>query len=139
MPVYVETTCPDVQLPQAVIAWTARRVLRGEARDGAIVTIILVDDDSIRTLNHRYRGRDRATDVLSFGLHEGIDPDARMWGEVYVSVDRARDQAARDGVSLMDEVRRLVVHGCLHLLGYDHHTGSTRRLMRRKEADYLVA
>lgn len=138
MPVSVETTCPEAPVPCASITRTVNRVLRGEGRGGAHVTIVFVDDAHIRRLNQQYRRQDRATDVLSFGLDAEGTPDGGTLGDVYVSLDRARAQAVRYRVDLADEVTRLVVHGCLHLLGYDHQTERDRRVMRRKEAGYLV-
>ena len=100
------------------------------------MTVVLVDDPYIRKLNHKYRHLDRATDVLSFGMDDDPGSEGETLGDVYVSVDRAREQAARHHVSLDDELHRLVVHGCLHLLGYDHHTASQRKVMREKEQVY---
>lgn len=138
MPVYVENIHSAIQVPRAVIVRTVKSVLQGEACDNARITIVFVEDEYIRTLNKRYLGRDRATDVLSFGVNEGNASDGDMLGDVYVSLDRTREQAVRYGVSLIDEVKRLVVHGCLHLLGYDHHTDRDRRIMRQKEEAYLI-
>ncbi|MEE2708645.1 MAG: rRNA maturation RNase YbeY [Gemmatimonadota bacterium] len=137
MPVHIETTLPHVDIPKAQIARIARRVLRREGRGHATVTIIFVDDAFIRQLNHEYRHLNRATDVLSFILDDGETPDQDIWGEVYVSIYRAREQAVRYHVALDDEINRLVVHGCLHILGYDHHRSAERRVMRQKEALYL--
>jgi probable rRNA maturation factor len=137
MPVHIETTLPQLDIPKAQIAHIARRVLRREGRGHATATIIFVDDAYIRQLNHEYRHLNRATDVLSFVLDAGETPDSDVSGEVYVSIDRAREQAVRYHVALDDEINRLVVHGCLHLLGYDHHRASERRVMRQKEALYL--
>ena len=113
MPVYFEITLPKLDIPRVLLRRTIYRVLRGEGRDHAAVTIVFVDDAYIRTLNKEYRHLDRATDVLSFSLDDGTAPDEAI-GDVYVSIDRARDQAVRYHVSLNDELQRLVVHGCLH-------------------------
>jgi len=137
MPVHIETTLPHVDITKARIARVARRVLRREGRSHATVTIIFVDDAFIRQLNHEYRHLNRATDVLSFTLNDEEAPDQDIWGEVYVSICRAREQAVRYQVALEDEINRLVVHGCLHILGYDHHRSTERRVMREKEALYL--
>lgn len=87
----------------------------------AELSIALVGDDEMRSLNAAYRGRDEPTDVLSFELNERPDPNAPpLLGDVVISVDTAARQAARRGVPLADEARALLVHGVLHLLGYDH-------------------
>jgi len=94
----------------------------------------------MRTLNNTWRNRDRTTDVLSFPLREGrfldIQPD--MLGDIVISVPVAARQAKDGGHSLTIELERLLVHGLVHLLGYDHEQGlkETRR-MERKERQLL--
>ena len=139
MTVEIETTLPALDVPREALCSAVCRVLRGEGRDHAAVTVVLVDDPYIRQLNHKYRHLDRATDVLSFNLDDGAGLDEEALGDVYISVDRARDQAGRYHVPLDDELHRLVVHGCLHLLGYDHHNASERKVMREKERVYSAA
>ena len=136
MNIDIETVPPAPDVRREAIWNAASRVLRGEGRDHAAVTVVLVDDPYIRQLNHKYRHLDRATDVLSFNMDDGPGSEEETLGDVYISVDRARDQAGRYHVSLDDELHRLVVHGCLHLLGYDHHTASQRKVMREKERVY---
>lgn len=90
----------------------------------------------MRSLNRRYRGIDRATDVLSFSQREGqfasIRPD--LLGDIVISVPAAVRQAKEQNHSLSREIERLLVHGLLHLLGYDHERGPAEaRRMRRKE------
>jgi probable rRNA maturation factor len=137
MPIYIETMLPGRDIPRSALIRSVRRVLRGESRDHAAVTVVMVDDAYIRRLNHTYRHLDRATDVLSFRMDDSEAPAHNVLGEIYISLDRARAQAVRYHVSLDDELRRLAVHGCLHLLGYDHHLAVDRDVMRRKEALYL--
>jgi len=132
----IETVLPAPDVRREALWSAACRVLRGEGRDHAAVTVVLVDDPYIRQLNHRYRHLDRATDVLSFKMDDEPGSEEETLGDVYISVDRARDQADRYHVSLDDELHRLVVHGCLHLLGYDHHNASQRKVMREKERVY---
>ncbi|MEA3311970.1 MAG: rRNA maturation RNase YbeY [candidate division WOR-3 bacterium] len=79
------------------------------------VNIVLTDDETLRDLNKRFKKRKGPTDVLAFDFEE---PD--FLGEVYVSIDRAREQARHYGVSEEEEIERLVLHGLLHLLGYTH-------------------
>jgi probable rRNA maturation factor len=80
---------------------------------GKRVNIVLTDDETLEDLNKRFKKRKGPTDVLAFEFEE---PD--FLGEVYVSLDRAREQALDYGVSEEEEVERLVLHGLLHLLGY---------------------
>jgi probable rRNA maturation factor len=107
-----------------------RRVVKGEAGKGKI-NIVLVDDESIRRLNKKFRGIDRATDVLSFEMKED-----GILGEIIISKDTAKRNAERFGLSYKDEMKRLVIHGALHLLGYDHGAKSDRIRMRAKEELY---
>ena len=137
MCVFIETILSQLDIPRERIVETVHRMLQDEDRGHAAITIVFVDDAYIRRLNHEYRHLNRATDVLSFSMDEGKEPETDVLGDVYVSMDRAREQAVRYHVPLDDELQRLVVHGCLHLLGYDHHRAADRRVMRRKEAGYL--
>ncbi len=82
----------------------------------------------MRSLNRRYRGKDRTTDVLSFSLREGTFPriQPNVLGDIVISVPAAARQAAEAGHPLIREIERLLVHGLLHLLGYDHEQGLTK-------------
>ncbi len=88
-----------------------------------IFNIIIVDNKEIHRLNKEYRGIDRETDVISFALEDDdtfIKTDFRILGDIYISLDRAREQAKEYGHSLKREICFLAIHGLLHLLGYDH-------------------
>jgi probable rRNA maturation factor len=108
------------------------RALRavGSARRDA--TIVFVSDRSIRELNRRYRGRNQATDVLSFPTKaEPFEAENRKHlGDVVISVQRAATQAQENELSFSSEVEQLILHGLLHLCGYDHETdnGQMNRL-----------
>lgn len=88
----------------------------------------------MRTLNRRYRRKDRTTDVLSFAAREGGGPQVpgEPLGDIVISVPTAERQARKDGETLRRSLDRLLIHGLLHLLGYDHERG--RRDARRMEA-----
>ncbi|MBI3872564.1 MAG: rRNA maturation RNase YbeY [candidate division Zixibacteria bacterium] len=88
-------------------------------------------------LNKRFRRRNRPTDVLAFPFDNG-DGHSGMMGEIYCNYDHARRWRVEHGGTIADEILRLAVHGCLHLLGYDHHTAADRRRMTRAENRYLV-
>lgn len=102
------------------------------------LSIALVDDASMRELNHTYRGKNKPTDVLAFALHEGDEgvADASflagILGDVVISVDTARRQAAQQKRPLLDELTMLLAHGLLHLLGYDHDTRAKEKVMVAK-------
>lgn len=99
--------------------------------DEGTIDCILTGDAELVALNERFRGRPGPTDVLAFPY----DPDASggTRGDVYVSLDRARAQAAERGEPVGREVWRLFVHGALHLAGHDHDTAKRDRDMRRRQ------
>jgi rRNA maturation RNase YbeY len=113
----------------------ARALLAALGHDDAELSIALVDDAAGAKLNRRWRGKPGATDVLSFSLLEG--PHARhrgaLLGDVVIAVGVARRQARAHGHALADECLRLLIHGVLHLLGYDHARPAEARRMRAKE------
>jgi len=89
--------------------------------DAAAVNVIFVTDRRIHALNHQFLKRDRPTNVISFNSDEPQLPgEPRLLGEIYISRDRARAQAREYGVTYASELRRLVLHGLLHLLGLTH-------------------
>lgn len=109
----------------------------------AEVSVVLVDDNNIRELNRQYRGLDRSTDVLSFALREGDEPEVingpeeTLLGDIVISLETAIRQADEYGHSLSRELAFLAVHGMLHLNGYDHETETAEREMRRQEEHIL--
>lgn len=123
----------------------AAHALEAEGVDRpAELSILLADDGVVRELNRTYRGADAPTDVLSFAQREGDDfarPEgaAPHLGDVVISLDTAQRQAAEYGQTLHDEVAHLLVHGILHLLGYDHERIAEERAMRAREDAILGA
>ncbi|OPX33317.1 MAG: rRNA maturation RNase YbeY [Candidatus Latescibacteria bacterium 4484_181] len=99
------------------------------------VNVVFVDDTFIQNLNRKYRQVDLPTDVLCFDLSEPSSEEKA--GEIYISLDRAAEQAQQYGVSLRNEVARLVVHGLLHLVGYDDQSDTDREVMKQKTEEYL--
>jgi probable rRNA maturation factor len=114
---------------------TAQRLLVEVGEADSALSLSLVSDNAIRALNLEYRGRDAATDVLSFPL----DPAPKssvpepLLGDVVISVETARRQAAAYDASLQREIYRLLIHGLLHLMGHDHEALGERRTMQREE------
>lgn len=111
-----------------------RRLLALTGQRSAEVSVLLVGDGAMRTLNRRYRDRDRSTDVLSFPMREGAHARVQphILGDIVICLPAAWRQARAAGETLRSEVDRLLVHGLLHLLGYDHERG--RAEARRMEA-----
>ncbi len=111
------------------------RLLRVMGRRDAGVTLLLASDAGLRRLNRRFLGVDRTTDVLAFPAEGDLEPGHLHLGEIAISLPRAERQARRARWGVSEEVSLLVVHGFLHLLGYDHDTDDG--LMRRLEASLL--
>ncbi len=86
------------------------------------VSVLLTTDAALRKLNRQFRGKNKATDVLSFPAEEFIGSKQKIAGDLAISVDTARKQAAEQGHALAIEVRILMLHGLLHLAGFDHET-----------------
>lgn len=98
----------------------------------SIFTIIFVTPEEIHELNKQYRGVDRVTDVISFALEDAHDvslSDVRVLGDIYICIDRMKEQAIEYGHSETRELSFLTVHGLLHLLGYDHQTKEDEEVM----------
>lgn len=115
----------------------AAKVLAAEGSHDSEVGVLVTDDATVRELNRRYAGEDSVTDVLSFSLQEGEEfawPDeVKHLGEVIISLPTAERQAQEGGLPLEQEVAHLLVHGLLHLLGYDHADPDGERRMRQRE------
>jgi rRNA maturation RNase YbeY len=120
------------RLPGREALRLANYILRRE-RQRLPVNIIVIDDAAIRSLNTTYRNRARPTDVLAFPA----DPDLKILGEIYISVDTARRHAAEYGITLREEILRLVAHGILHLCGYDHERDADAKTMKKREDTYV--
>ena len=123
------------QLDVSLLASRTRRLLRELGHARSELALSLVADDEIKALNRTWRGRSRPTDVLSFSLLEGEHARHRagLLGDVVIGLEVARKQAARRHRSLDEEVSRLMIHGVLHLLGYDHEKSEETRVMRSEE------
>jgi rRNA maturation RNase YbeY len=124
---------PAHRIPRSVVSAAVRRVAKGERRRRAVVSVVFVGNRTSARMNRRFLGHTGGTDVISFPLGEG----RMIEGEVYVNLDRARSQAREYGVRFADEVCRLVVHGTLHLFGYDDRTVALERHMKRREDRYV--
>lgn len=116
------------------------RILRALGLPDAEVNVLFTGDRAMRTLNRRYRGKDRPTDVLSFSFREGAFPQVQpdLLGDIIIAVPVAERQAREQGHSLRREFERLLVHGVLHLAGYDHEQDAAASVrMQRKELELL--
>ncbi len=124
-----------VELDRPRLRDLVRRVLAGEGVDGAEISLAFVDDAAIRRLNKRFLDHDQPTDVISFPLSEpGSSP---LVGELVISTETARRAARRLRQRVERELSLYVIHGLLHLCGYDDQGAKDRRRMRQREAWYL--
>ena len=122
---------------------TVRKVLEYASKklklDEVIFNIIIVDNSYIHKLNKEYRNVDRETDVITFALEDDktFNPEIRILGDIYISIDKARSQSIDYGHSLLRELSFLAVHGFLHLLGYDHMNKEEEEVMFKLQEDIL--
>lgn len=111
-----------------------KKILKSEKKTKYIINIIFVDDKKIKQINSEFRFKTNPTDVISFYYDKNIYP----YGDVFISVDTAIRNAKRYGVNLENEILRLIAHGVLHVLGYDHtEFFRTTEIMRIKQEKYL--
>jgi len=113
----------------------AETALKGLGFDDCELSVLLTGNSEVRELNREYRGKDKPTDVLSFPMG-----DSYLLGDIVISIEKAASQANEFGVSFDEEMARLLVHGLLHLAGYDHVKGGRQaRKMKDKEEELMGA
>jgi len=131
------------QIIPSEILHLVRSVLAQEQQPPDLgVTVVITDDAGIQELNRSFRGIDSPTDVLAFAMREGasfVTPDATppYLGDVVVSYPRAEAQAKEQGHPIDEELALLIVHGCLHLLGYDHAAEKAHQRMWARQEEIL--
>ncbi len=134
----------DVSLPDEIsekkIINIARGALERMETVNVSVSIIITDDRVIHEINREYRQKDRPTDVISFAYRDDpfpeIDIETEELGDIYISIDRTIEQAREYGVTNCEEMKRLLIHGVLHLLGFDHEKSKEEELrMQQKEEE----
>ena len=130
----------DLSILKDAASVAARHVWKGSAE----INIVLVSNQKIRALNRRYLADDRATDVMAFpcGVPEKFmrgkfSPKSAFRGDIAISSDKAVENAGLYDTSVIAELKRYVIHGVLHLAGFEDHSGSKRDVMRRKEDEIL--
>ena len=109
--------------------------------DDVEVSCVLVDDERIHEINREYRHIDRSTDVISFAMEDNdqfyVEGMPRTLGDIFISVDHAKEQAEEYGHSVEREFAFLIAHSMLHLLGYDHMEDEERLVMEKKQREVL--
>lgn len=115
--------------------------LKKEKLDNVEFNVIFVDINKIHEINKTYRGIDRPTDVISFALEDNLDIelDHRVLGDIYICLEKAHLQAEEYNHSFLRELAFLMIHGLLHLLGYDHMKEEEEKIMFAKQEEILDA
>jgi probable rRNA maturation factor len=135
-PIEIDLAHPSFRIDTEALEPLIWNVVAGEGAEAVYVGVILADHETVLDLNRTYLQHDYLTDVLSFDLSETEDASV-VEGEVYVDLDTAFERHEEFGVSFEEEVRRYVVHGLLHLLGYDDGTPEGKAAMHALEDKYL--
>lgn len=109
--------------------------------NNAELSVLLVGDEDIKEINRQYRGMDKPTDVIAFAMRDGefANVNSEILGDIVVSLDRAKVQARERGVDVDREVKFLLIHGVLHLLGYDHEKSDEDRIRMEKKEEVIVS
>jgi probable rRNA maturation factor len=136
MPIQIENRQSakiDLRRIRSVLARLMKRLGCGEAE----LSVVLVDDAAIREINRTYLNRDHATNVISFPMQEGdyggVNP--KVLGDIVVSVETARAEAKKALIAMDDELDFLLIHGLLHLTGYNHENTSVAEVKRMKDKE----
>jgi len=139
----IEQDHPSHRLDEPVLRELVRHVIAAEEATLVHVSVVLTGHDTVRPLNREYLDHDYNTDVLSFSLRDEprapAEEAAGVEGEVYVDLDTAAERHDEFENTFEEEAYRYVVHGVLHLLGYDDATDAGQDTMRKKEDEYLGA
>jgi probable rRNA maturation factor len=126
----------SLRFPKRETLRAIQSVLKDESVRSFRVSVVFVGSRKIRGINRRFLGHDYVTDVITFPLGEQDEPGAQA--EIYVNLDRAKRQAREYGVSFVEETRRLLVHGMLHLVGYSDASPRQKARMTRREDAHLA-
>ena len=119
-----------IRIEEGFLKRVAEKVLKGENKSGTGLSIALVGEERIRELNKRYRGKSRATDVLSFSYNDS--------GEIVICLREVKKNVKKFNSTFEKELARTLIHGILHLLGEDHETSELRaKKMEGKQENYL--
>lgn len=111
-----------------------KSIVETEGFTTGTVSYVLCSDEYLLEMNRQYLDHDYYTDILTF---DNSESDSEIEGDVFISLERVRENAANESVSPDEELRRVLAHGILHLCGYDDHTDQEKANMRQKEDYYL--
>jgi probable rRNA maturation factor len=134
MSIEIENRQRQVRVDSRRVRRSLKRLLKELRCDDRELSLLLVDDAQIREINRNYLKRDHSTNVISFSMAEGEFGTVHPWllGDIVLSAETAARDAAAAGIDLMDEIEFLLIHGLLHLLGYEHEGASPAEARRMK-------
>ena len=142
MTILIENRQKKITLNRRQIRSSLVRLLKRLGLEDRELSLLLVDNEEIRELNRIYLGRDYPTNVISFAMSEGdyggVNP--HLLGDIIISVEKAMSEGETSGTSFKESLDFLMIHGLLHLLGYDHESGDTQeaRRMQDKEEELFL-
>ena len=122
----------DIQLNKSSIQSLLENILLDNKQNTGSINIIMTDDDTLRLMKKEYFNQDLYTDVIAFNID-----DNPFEGEIYISLDRIKDNAKKFNQSFEDELKRILIHGSLHLCGYDDKAPKEKLEMTSLEENYL--
>lgn len=143
MTVHYRSEVRDSGVDARALKRTMKTLLQAVDEKDSSISVTLVDDAAIQDINREHRGKDKPTDVLSFPMFDDAieDPEIeeRLLGDIVISVDTARRQAADYDAPLQQEIYRLLIHGLLHVMGHDHMEPEERAAMETEERRLAAA
>ena len=143
MKLQIENSQNKIKIDKRKIRSTVLKVLKILDCADKEISLSFVDDENIKQLNKQYLGKDKATNVLSFSLQEGEygDINPQILGDIIISVETAQRDALYGRLTIAQEIDFLIIHGILHLLGYNHENTTKRETnkMRQKEKELFTA
>ena len=123
---------------EAIVRRAAEAALADTSASGVEIGVVLTDDAKMRALNRTWRGKDTATNVLSFPAPASGSPELRLLGDVVLACETIAREAAEQRISARDHLAHLTVHGVLHLLGHDHENDREAETMESREREILA-
>jgi rRNA maturation RNase YbeY len=135
MPVIVTNAHPRLRFPVKETKRIVLSVLRGEIKKVSSLTVVYVNHRRTIILNKKYLRHNRTTDVIAFGY----ETEPAIDGEIFINLDQAKAQSVFYGATFREEVQRLLIHGLLHLAGYNDASMKERNVMKRREDFFLNA
>ena len=143
MKLQIENSQNKIKIDQRKIRSTILKILKILDCADKEISLSFVDDENIKQLNKQYLGKDKATNVLSFSLQEGEygDINPQIMGDIIVSVETAQRDAIKENLTVTQELEFLIIHGILHLLGYNHENTTKKETnkMQQEEKDLFTA